>query len=195
MMVGEITNHKELAKEKLRQQYKNLPLLEGFLDAFVEQIQQLETVFVDLRDDRTIYNAVGSNLDAWGRLLNRTRDGLTDTEYRLVLLAQVAVNVSKGTPEDIIRVFQLFTNPTYISYNETYPANIQLTTVGGEPIGDIDDIKAAVKKAAPAGVSIDLFTTAPGSPFVFAEDPDPNGRGFADPDTDPDLGGFLVDIF
>ena len=195
MMTTEITNHKELAKEKLRQQYKNLPLLEGFLDAFVEQIQQLETVFVDLRDDRTIYNAVGANLDAWGRLLNVSRNGLTDEEYRLTLLAQVAVNVSKGTPEDIIRVFQLFTNPDYISYNETYPANIQLTTVGGDPIGDIDDIKAAVKKAAPAGVSIDLFTTAPGSPYVFNEDPDPNGRGFGDPDTDPDLGGFLVDIF
>ncbi len=194
MMITEITNHKELAKEKLRQQYKNLPLLEGFLDAFVEQIQQLETVFVDLRDDRTIYNAVGANLDAWGRLLNAARNGLNDEEYRLVLLAQVAVNVSKGTPEDIIRVFQLFMNPTYVSYNETYPANIQLTAVGGTPIGDIDSIKDAVKRAAPAGVSLDLFTTAPGNPFVFFGDLDPNGRGFGDVN-DPTIGGFLVGIF
>lgn len=194
MMVSQIPNHKEIAKDRLRQQYKNLPLLEGFMDAFVEQIQQLEQVYIDLRDDRTIFNAEGVNLDAWGRLLNTPRNGLDDTAYRLILLGQIAVNVSKGTPEDLIQVFRLFTSPTYVSLNESYPANVQLTAVGGAPIGDVDAIKNAIKRAAPAGVSIDLFTTAPGNPFVFLSDPDPNGRGFGD-FNDADVGGFLVSIF
>lgn len=194
MMIQEILNHKEIARDRLRQQYKNLPLLEGFLDAFVEQIQQLETAYVDLRDDRTIFNAVGANLDAWGRLLNTPRGGLEDDAYRLVLLGQIAVNISKGTPEDLIQVFRLFTSPTYVSLNENYPASVQLTAVGGAAIGDVESIKAAVRRAAPAGVSIDLFTTAPGNPFVFFDDPDPNGRGFGDVN-DPEVGGFLVSIF
>ena len=111
-----------------------------------------------------------------------------------MLLGQIAVNVSKGTPEDMIQVFKLFTSPQYVSLNEIYPANIQLTSVGGTPIGDINAIKNAVRRAAPAGVSIDLFTTSPGNPFVFFSDPDPNGRGFGDL-SNPDVGGFLVSIF
>lgn len=194
MNVTEISNHKEVALARLREQYKDLPNLEALLVPMLIQIQELETVFIDLRDKRSIYDSVGAQLDAWGVVLNRARNGLSDSDYRLVLLGEVAVNVSKGTPEDMIQVFRIFTQPTYVSLNEIFPAKLQLTSVGGVPIGSVDDIKDAVRRACPAGVAIDLFTTAPGNPFVFLGDPDPNGRGFGDAN-DPSVGGFLVSIF
>lgn len=194
MMVTKIENHVEVALDRLRQQYKGKPKIEGLFQAIIEEIQRLEDALIDLRDGRSIYTAEGAQLDIWGQVLNQDRGGLEDTPYRLVLLGQIAVNVSKGTPEDLIQVFSLFTSPTYVSLNEFYPAAVQLTSVGGTPIGNIDDIKSALRRACPAGVSIDLFTTAPGNPFVFDGDPDPNGRGFEDLDN-PGNGGFLVSIF
>lgn len=189
-----ITDHIQGAKDRLRQMFKGQPGMEGLLDLVDTEIQTLEEVFFDLMEKRSLYVAEGTVLDGWGVILNTSRNGLSDTEFRLVLLGQVAVNVSRGTPEDLINVFKLFTRPLYVSLLEVYPANLQLTTVGGDPIGSIADIKSAVRRAAPAGVSIDLFTTATGVPFVFDGDPDPNGLGFADLN-DPTLGGYLVSIF
>jgi hypothetical protein len=194
MIVDKILDHKEQAIENLRQQYKGRDKIKGLMDGIIQEIQNLEDIFIELRDERTLYIATGAQLDAWGTVLNQKRNGLDDNAYRLILLGQVAVNVSKGTPEDMISVFMIFTNPDYISFNEIYPASMQLTTVGGEAIGSVEDIKAALRRAAPAGVSIDLFMTAPGNPFVFADDPDPNGRGFGDLDN-PDVGGYLVSFF
>lgn len=193
-IITKIENHKQEAIGKIRQQYKDKPRIKALFDSIIDEIQTLENVFVQLREEKSIYVAVGAQLDLWGEVLNQPRGGLSDQQYRLVLLGQIAVNVSKGTPEDLIQVFSLFTNPDYISLNEFYPAALQLTSVGGEAIGSVEDIKSALRRAAPAGVSIDLFTTAPGSPFVFLSDPDPNGRGFEDLDN-PGLGGFLVSIF
>lgn len=192
--VEKIDNHQQIALDKVRQQYKGKDKIKSVLDAVVKEIQTLEDVFIDLRDQRSIYDSVGAQLDIWGKILNQPRNGLEDNEYRLVLLGQVAVNISKGTPEDMINVFKLFTNPDYISLNEIYPAKIQLTSVGGAPIGSVEDIKKALRRAAPAGVGIDLFTTSIGNPFVFASDPDPNGRGFEDLDN-PGFGGYFVSIF
>lgn len=190
----QISNHKKIALDKIRQQYKGKDRIKNVLDSVVNEIQNLEDVFISLKDQRSIYDSVGTQLDVWGKILNQPRNGLSDSDYRLVLLGQVAVNISKGTPEDMIQVFRLFTNPDYVSLNEVYPAKIQLTSVGGSPIGSVDDIKKALRRAAPAGVGIDLFTTSVGNPFVFLSDPDPNGRGFEDLDN-PGFGGYFVSIF
>lgn len=192
--VDQINDHKKIALDKVRQQYKGKDRIKNLLDSVVGEIQKLEDVFISLRDQRSIYDSEGSQLDVWGKVLDQPRNGLADNEYRLILLGQVAVNISKGTPEDMIQVFRLFTNPDYISLNEIYPAKIQLTSVGGAPIGSVEDIKKALRRAAPAGVGIDLFTTSVGNPFVFASDPDPNGRGFEDLDN-PGFGGYFVSIF
>lgn len=189
-----ITDHVQAAKDRLRQMFKGQPGIEGLLDLVDAEIQELENIFFDLMEKRSLYVAEGSVLDGWGVILNTNRNGLLDEDYRLVLLGNVAVNVSRGTPEDLINVFKLFTRPDYVSLLEVYPANLQLLTVGGSPIGSIADIKSAVRRAAPAGVSIDLFTSSEGNPFVFDGDPDPNGLGFGSTD-DETLGGFLISIF
>lgn len=194
MTPSQITDHVQAAKDRLRQMFKGQPGMEGLLDLIDQEVQTLENVFFDLMDKRSLYVAEGIVLDGWGIILNTSRNGLSDADFRLILLGQVAVNVSRGTPEDLINVFKLFTRPQYVSLLEVYPANLQLTTVGGTPIGSIADIKSAVRRAAPAGVSIDLFTSSAGIPFVFDGDPDPNGLGFGDVN-DASLGGYLVSIF
>lgn len=194
MIPSQITDHLQAAKDRLRQMFKGQSGMEGLLDLMDSEIQVLENVFFDLMESRSLYVAEGTVLDGWGLLLNTSRNGLNDDDYRLILLGQVAVNVSRGTPEDLINVFKLFTRPQYVSLLEVYPANLQLLTVGGTPIGSITDIKNAVRRAAPAGVSIDLFTSSEGKPFVFDGDPDPNGLGFADVN-DSSLGGYLISIF
>lgn len=193
-MIEQINNHSAQALERLLEQYKRAGDFKALLNAINDQIQALEDAAFEMKDGRSIYNAVGAQLDAWGEILNTSRQGLSDDEYRIILLGQVAVNNSKGTPEDLITIFNIFTRSIYVSYNEIWPAAVQLTAVGGNPLGDVNQIKDAIRRACPAGVSIDLFLTAPGVPFVFQGDPDPQGRGFGDL-SDPDVGGFFVSIF
>ncbi len=120
---------------------------------------------------------------------------MNDDEYRVVLLAKVAQNISQGTAEDVMQVYQLLMRASYVEYfeNPLLPATFQLTAVGSTPIGNIDDIKRAVAKSKLGGVRIELLQTIPGAPFGFLDDPDPNVRGFGDLN-DASVGGVLNTI-
>lgn len=193
-MIVQINDHFQKAKARLLTQFKQQPRIEGLLEALCIPIQELEDVFFNMMDNRSIYSALGQQLDLWGEVLAQPRNGITDDElYRITLLAKVAQNISKGTPEDVIVVYKLLMRADYIEYQEEQPARFSLTAVGSNPIGDISDIKEAVRAAKPAGVADYLFSTVPGNPLVFDGDPDPNGRGLGTT-ADNTIGGTFSSV-
>lgn len=115
-MINLITNHVELAKDRLREQYKNSPNILALIEAWVGEIQELEQVLFDLAEKRTISQGEGIQLDKIGELLNKPRDGRSDADYRIVLLAKVAQNISRGTSEDIIGVFKILTSSAKVQF-------------------------------------------------------------------------------
>lgn len=187
-MITLITDHVEQAKARLRELYKRQPNIEAILTAFVDEIQALEEAIFGISSMTSIYDSIGEQLDMLGRLLDLGREGFDDEQYRIRLLAKIAQNVSKGTPEDVINVFKLLMRARYVQLEEVFPASMNLTAIGANQIGDIADIKDAVKESALAGVSIDIFAVVSNIPFVFLDDPDPLGEGFGDTG-DPLVGG------
>ena len=58
-MATKINDHIQQALDRLLEQYRNKPRIEGLISCFTEQIQDLEDVIFDLPEDLTIETAVG----------------------------------------------------------------------------------------------------------------------------------------
>lgn len=195
MAIDQITDHVDRAKRRLLMQYKDKPLLEGLLSALVEQLQEIEDVMFDLKDGRSIYNATGLQLDHWGDVVGRSRQGISDDDiYRTILFIKIAENTSEGTPEDVIDIFGSMLQATRVEYSEMYPASFIMTAIGADSItGNTSDVIRAVNAAKPAGVESQYLAAGPDESFGFDGDPDPNAKGFGST-TDATVGGTLVSI-
>lgn len=191
--VTEISTHADDAVARLPEQYKDKSLLEALVRALANRTQALETVLFDLFENRSLYSAVGTQLDGIGQIVDQPRNGLTDDIYRIRIFAKIAQNVSKGTPEDLIRIFKLLMQANKIYYYEVYPAAVYMTAVGGAPIGNTNEIRKAVEASKAGGVAIDLLSIADENAFSFFEDPDLDGLGFGTTD-DPLEGGTFTTI-
>lgn len=92
---------------RLAQYIKGKPNMEAILDALRVQAVELSDALTDLRFDRLITTAVGEQLDVLGEIVGAARESDTDEPYRLRIKAQVLVNRSSGTPEEIYAIFDL----------------------------------------------------------------------------------------
>lgn len=190
-MMQKIENHAGVALERLLEQYKESPNFKTVVTQIAAQVQALENTGFDLLQARFPATATGNGLDKLGEVLNVTRDGNNDGEYRSRIYAKIGQYVSIGSPEAIISIFLLLMQADYIVYKEVYPAKVFMTAVGATPVSNVQAIKESLDRAKPAGVSLEYLATVAGRPFVFDGDPDPNGGGFGDLDN-PDVGGVLA---
>jgi hypothetical protein len=125
-MITLISNHIEQAKDRLREQYKGKPTIEALITAWVGQVQELEQILIDLSTQRSIDTASGIQLDLIGELLNKPRNGRSDADYRILLLAKIAQNISRGTPEDVIAVFKILTSSSRVQLGDGHLGEIYL---------------------------------------------------------------------
>lgn len=131
-MITLFTQHVTQGLGRLLAQFQGKENIEAVLTAFLTQIQELENMFDQLLNDRTIDSASGDVLDLIGRVVGQDRMGFDDTEYRLWLKARILINKSSGTAEEIIEALYLitqFTDPESFEVieNETdYPAYFSL---------------------------------------------------------------------
>ena len=163
-----ITTHVQDAISRLVEQYKNKGQLAALITAFVEQTQGQEQTLNDLLTQRSIYMAVGVQLDLLGTILGQARDGLEDEPYRIRLKTRVLQNISQGQPEALVAVFQLLVGSTLVEIQEWPPAGVGMGTDASIDPGDVNSIYANVQLVAPAGVRVDhlwCFDTV--EPFSF----------------------------
>lgn len=186
-----ISDHIVRAKNRLIEQYRGKPKIEGVLEAIVAPIQDIEDVLEQLKIERWIETAIGVQLDKIGRIVGAEREiGQNDDDFRLVVKAQIIMNLNQGTPEEIISAAKFFIGAAFIWYLEVYPAAVDIfsTTVIPEP--NRAKIRAQLKKFLPAGVSLDSFGQFDETnPFIFS-----GGAGFGDVN-DPGVGGLLADLY
>jgi hypothetical protein len=79
-----------------------------FLAALVSPLQDLETLWHQMREMLDPRTSVGVWLDVLGKLVGRPREGVADDEiYRRLIFAQIVVNKSCGTTDELILVAEL----------------------------------------------------------------------------------------
>jgi len=99
------------ARRKLLEQFKNLPRVDGFLQAVMAEVQELEDAGFDVYVSRLIDNdPVGDLEDKLGALVGQPRNGFSDDQYRIFITARIAANRSDGKHETLISITSLLIN-------------------------------------------------------------------------------------
>ena len=139
MTVTAITDHSQAAIDRLLSQFNDLdqPNIEGLVEIFTTQVQELETVNTQLVTLRLLEYATGEQLDNFGELVGQTRGGRGDEFYRIVLAGKIGVNNSEGTVEELISTFTTYSQISNFQYSPYYPAACQIIT-DQIPIFDVE---------------------------------------------------------
>lgn len=177
MAVDKITNHKQLAKNRIIEQYKQKPNINSIIDIHAERYQQLEDmlfVFLSIID---LENAVQDQLNIVGSMVGVPRGAFNDDDYRALIKIQIAVTLTRGSIPDQLNVARALTDPTKVIYIPDYPAKFFLILVNPTPIVAITEVRRILEsEVAPSGVGLTLVT-APTGYFGFANDPNAFGFG------------------
>lgn len=186
-------NHVAEGISYLMEQYKGQAKIEAFLVAFLERIQELEYAIWDLVSLKDLDTAEGAQLDLIGRIVNRAREGRDDDTYRLWLRAQVIINRSSGTPEEMLSIARLVTRADIdqATIIEWYPARFAIYVSVGMTEQDAATLLELLTLAKAAGVAVFLeYATSDDGSFVFEGG---DGLGFGD-SSDPSVGGTFAGV-
>lgn len=180
-----IENHGAHAVGRLLAQFRGRPRLEGVARALGTVVQGLEDVSWQVRAGRAVDTAEGAQLDVLGRVVGRERGALSDEEYRVRIKTQIALNLSSGTPGEIVGLFRLLM-PNGIQLLEQAPAAFVLRILGVLPIPATEALEL-LREAKPGGVRALLEWSDVPEDQLLKLDETP---GLGDSD-DPSVGGKL----
>ena len=175
-----IPDHEDQAVERLIEQYKNKPLIIGFIRAMAGQFQEMEQVNIDMFLNRFVDNAVGQQLDEFGTIVGLERQGFDDDFYKILLKFKIGQNVSSGEPERIISTMTLIAQAGIVHYQNLGNGNIGLGVDVELDPALVDFIFDNMQRVVMAGVRINFISTfCPGDePFAF-DGIGPQGSGFS----------------
>ncbi len=126
MIISKIDNPADAAIARLVQQFKDKTKLEGFIRSFIQPMQALEDTLAQIGTFTNIYTATGKQLDLMGAIVGEQRKGKNDFFYRIAIFARIAINTSKGTPENAIEIFSLITGATVVHLLEYFPGVVEI---------------------------------------------------------------------
>lgn len=165
MALVKINNHIEQAKRRLLEEYKYKPRIAGFIDAIVGALQEIENSADLLYRGRSIFTAIGAQLDGLGKIIGLDREDRSDEDYRDALFAQIQINVSGGEPESIYVAIKKMLNATSAQIIEIYPASYQLFVQTNDSV--TNKLVSLVDSMTPAGVGSIITVGPEGTPFRF----------------------------
>lgn len=128
---------------------------ERLVDVFGLEVQALETALLQILTDTILSGtaAIGQQLDGLGEVIGLERQGLTDDIYRARLRAQVRVNQSGGTIEDLIAIVDLFFDgaETFTIVESFTGFDIEITTTITQSEGE--QVALVVRAGRGAGIN------------------------------------------
>jgi hypothetical protein len=148
-----IKDQVQQGKDRLVTQWTDKPTVQGLLKSYLENVQTVEDIYEQLLDERSVFTAIGAQLDVVGTLVGEARDGKDDAAYRQAILNRIAINNADGTPEKVIEILITITGSTTAHVFEHYPANIH-AFVSGSPSNSVAE---ALQEITSAGVSARLM--------------------------------------
>ena len=175
----QITDYEERGIERLLSQFRNKTRIEAVIKAAAEAIQTVEDLNYDLINTTRFETAEGVHLDHWGAIVGEERGGLSDDDYRLFISARILVNISEGTADELIQVFDLIDGDATVHFAQLLYAAYEIYTYR-DPGDNLSQplknrISAMMESMRPAGVAGQLIEV-PDS--YFGWDGDPSALGF-----------------
>ena len=162
-----VEDHAARAVGLLVSQFDDAEKLRAFVRALVMEAQEVEDAFNDLVNLRWLDTAEGEQLDGLGEILNESRMGRGDTDYRQALRFRIFVNTSEATPETIVSALRLLLDPDLIWYRDLFPANFQTFVQVDDTLIDQDFVDL-IQSLAPAAVGNVSLTYNTELPFIFS---------------------------
>ena len=107
-------------------QLRDKEKFEALLSAFLASLQTVENDIYEIRDHQKLDNATEDLLDKWGEIVGISRQGRDDDEYLIQIKAKIAINVSKGTIEEVANIFNMLTGATHTEIFERFPREVSL---------------------------------------------------------------------
>lgn len=104
-----------------------------FIRTFAAEIQEFETAAFQVLTERWLDTAVGVQLDGLGQIIGRERAGSDDDTYRLLLRAQILLNLSSGTVPQILAIIEKIIPGFLLELVQHFPKSFTLL-IGEEPL-------------------------------------------------------------
>ncbi len=119
---------------------------EKILRVLLKQVQDIEDTNFQILNERSIFTAIGAQLDVIGILLVVPREGLDDEPYRKKLLLKLATNSADGTPNSIIDIIKTYSESASVEIREGVIAFGNIVITGGNTLDSglwslVQDIK------------------------------------------------------
>ena len=174
-----ILDHDLRALAELASQFDNATNLRALVLAYSQEMQNIEDATWSMLRQRLLAEAVGAQLDQWGKIVGEDRGGLPDETYRKQIQARLLTNRSHGTPDELTAILRILTGSGPVRYSPVYPAAMRFQYVV-EQFSNTNKRRRVVGQmleAAPAGVEIKTIVEAESSYFGFADDPNAAGFG------------------
>ena len=134
----------------------DVPRTDILMSAICKQLNDLEDMFFDLLEKRSIDVATGINLDVIGKIIGLSRySGQTDTSYRLDLKAWVKYLFSQGEINTLTFVLQNLTDSVNVILEEYFPGAVIMFFDG--TILNADNLHNIMDNTAAGGIRLDLI--------------------------------------
>ena len=165
MTLTKKTTHIADAQKNLISLFRRRKDFDAWIGSLVQELVDLEAAAFDvLNGTLTAGSTTGANQDVMGRLVGVEREGRSDADYDLRIAAQILLNISSGTIEQLLAIVvaMIGTIPTPV-VTEGFPAGFDIT-VDDVAIPNAGEVGSLVVLGKPAGVA--------GSFRAFSETPE-----------------------
>lgn len=113
------------------------PKMIGFISAYLAEVQRIEDAAWDVIEAFDLDTGPEWVVAIIGRIVNRGKGSFTLAQFRALVRAQVAINVSRGLTEDFFKVARLMVNndPAGVSFSllRVGTKHIKITQLGPYP--------------------------------------------------------------
>lgn len=155
MALTQITDHEDQAEARLPEQFKEKELMIALTRAIASELQDFEDAVFPMFDLLDVSTMIGEQLDGIGTILDESRQGQSDADYRVALTLKGARITGSGTPEQVIERFIALTGSTPpVTFIEEFPAGYALF---GDAASYPTDILPTLEASSPVGVSVSIF--------------------------------------
>jgi hypothetical protein len=160
-----IKDQVQQGKDRLVTQWFDKPVVQGLLKSYMENVQTVEDTYEQLLDERSVFTAVGEQLNVIGTIVGEARNGKADDPYREAILNRIAINTSDSTPEKIMQIMRTVTGGNFINITEHHPASFHLFV----DKASANAVATTLKNIAGAGISTRLMFDDGNIGFVAGE--------------------------
>jgi hypothetical protein len=207
-----VIDYLEEARSRVTEQFLGKTVFDKYIQLLIEGRTELQEVFKDLMQKRSLNTATGVQLDQIGEIVGQSRTLvnvqtmpaqtiiLDDDTYRIFIKSKIAKNITRATPEDIMANANLIFDTTGSTLqgegNAAYTLLIGriLTPTEQALLNYVIQEDGYVTRLIPkpAGVRVDYGSFIPDNFFGYQGAP--NVKGYGDLD-DPSIGGYYASLF